>query len=282
MARKRKYEPSEDQMSLFDFLDGGAVEIDPSASLQPVTQPAVETAPEPARSTAADTPAPASQQDAAPVPETADEPAPVVPAVTFDPEQRLPIPRTPRARAEANIAAIEVLNTLDRENRPASAEEQQVLARYSSWGAASAVFNRQDTSYADLRDRLASVTTDEQYRRMEESTLTAFFTGDEVIRPLWSALRAAGYEGGPVLEPGSGTGNFISHAPDTADAVGVEIDPTAARIAQYLYPQATIVNSGFEKFQPRDNTFAAAIGNVPFGDFQLHDPQHNQLSLIHI
>ena len=113
---------------------------------------------------------------------------------------------------------------------------------------------------------------------MEESTLTAFFTGDEVIRPLWSALRAAGYEGGPVLEPGSGTGNFISHAPDTADAVGVEIDPTAARIAQYLYPQATIVNSGFEKFQPRDNTFAAAIGNVPFGDFQLHDPQHNQQS----
>lgn len=291
MARKRKYEPSEDQMSLFHFLDGETVEIDPSASLQPVTQPAVETAPEPARSTAADaatrhdpepssnaTPVPAPEQDAAPVPETADQPAPVVPAVTFDPEQRLPIPRTPRARAEANIAAIEVLNTLDRENRPASAEEQQVLARYSSWGAASAVFNRQDTSYADLRARLASVTTDEQYRRMEESTLTAFFTGDEVIRPLWSALRAAGYEGGPVLEPGSGTGNFISHAPDTADAVGVEIDPTAARIAQYLYPQATIVNSGFEKFQPRDNTFAAAIGNVPFGDFQLHDPQHNRQS----
>ena len=291
MARKRKYEPSENQMSLFHFLDGDAVEIDPSASLDPVTQPTLGAAPEPTRGTIADTlapqdtetssdatPAPAPEHDAEPVPAATEERAPVLPAVTFDPEQRLPMPRTPRARAEANIAAIETLNTLDRENRAASTEEQQVLARYSSWGAASAVFNRQDTSYADLRDRLAAVTTDEQYRRMEESTLTAFFTADEVIRPLWSALRAAGYEGGPVLEPGSGTGNFISHAPNTADAVGVEIDPTAARIAQYLYPQATIVNSGFEKFQPRDNTFAAAIGNVPFGDFQLHDPQHNPQS----
>lgn len=288
MARKRNQGPDENQMSLFDMLDGSTVEIDTSASLQPVTTPPVETDPAPTSVTATEVapeveqgstgePGASQMPQSAPV-EPLEESAPDVPAVTFDPRNRLAIPRTPRARAEANIAAIETLNTLDRENRAATPEEQQVLARYSSWGAASAVFNRQDTSFADLRDRLSAATTAEQYRRMEESTLTAFFTGDEVIRPLWSALRAAGYENGPVLEPGSGTGNFISHAPDTADTVGVEIDPTAARIAQRLYPEAKIVNTGFEKFQARDGAFTAAIGNVPFGDFQLHDPQHNPQS----
>lgn len=276
MAKKRKQKRNDNQMQLFEILADSSGEIPRSTPQQSATSPTFqpdtgqswETIPDqPQGSGDNDTSAPSNsehQSDRA--------------AAAFDPGMRLAMPRTPRARAEANIAALETLNTLERENRFATTEEQHVLARYSSWGAASAVFNRQDTSFADLRERLAAATTDEQYRRMEESTLTAFFTGEDVIRPLWGALSAAGYETGPVLEPGSGTGNFLGHAPDTANAVGVEIDPTAARIAQHLYPEAQIINTGFEKFQPRDNSFAAAIGNVPFGDFQLFDPQHNPQS----
>lgn len=177
-----------------------------------------------------------------------------------------------RGRAEANIAAIELLRQLETYQRWATADEQQVLAGYTSWGAASAIFNRADTSYTDLRERLAAVTTPDEYRRMEEATLTAFFTSDEIIRPLWSALTTAGYTDGPVLEPGSGTGNFLAHAPHTAEIVGVKIDPITASISRQLYPDAHIVNTGFERFQPIDESFVADIGNVPFGDFRLHDP----------
>lgn len=275
MARKHKQKPDVNQMALFDFLADSSGQIQPTAPQHPDTSPIIQAETTPPYESAPVQPHGDGGNDTSAVPN--DHPS-ANQAVTFDPALRLPMPRTPRARAEANIAAIEMLNTLEREGRYATAQEQQVLARYSSWGAASVVFNRQDTSFADLRERLAAATTDEQYRRMEESTLTAFFTGDEVIRPLWGALRAAGYEAGPVLEPGSGTGNFLGHAPNAAHAVGVELDPTAARIAQHLYPQASIVNTGFEKFQARDNSFAAAIGNVPFGDFQLHDPQHNPQS----
>ncbi|MBG9309915.1 hypothetical protein I4J31_04165 [Corynebacterium belfantii] len=207
--------------------------------------------------------------------DTSTESTPHPDPVTFNPQNRLPIPQGVRGRAEANIAAIELLRQLETDQRWATADEQQVLAGYTSWGAASAIFNRADTSYTDLRERLAAVTTPDEYRRMEEATLTAFFTSDEIIRPLWSALTTAGYTDGPVLEPGSGTGNFLAHAPHTAEIVGVKIDPITASISRQLYPDAHIVNTGFERFQPIDESFVAAIGNVPFGDFRLHDPQHN-------
>lgn len=195
--------------------------------------------------------------------------------VTFSPDRRTSKPQGVRARAEANIAALEVLLRLEAEQRWATPAEQDVLAQYSSWGAASEVFDRRRTNLADLRERLEKVVDGEVYRSLEQTSLTAFFTPDNVIEPVWDALALAGYETGPVLEPGCGTGNFIGRAPETGDVVGVEVDPISAAIASQLYPEANVVTSGFEAFRPRDNSFTAAVGNVPFGDLRVYDPQHN-------
>ena len=51
---------------------------------------------------------------------------------------------------------------------------------------------------------------------------------------------------------------------------GVELDSITGRIAQQLYPKAHITIAGFETTDRRD-FFDLAIGNVPFGAYQVQD-----------
>lgn len=196
--------------------------------------------------------------------------------LTFNPADKLQVAGGPKAKAQANIEALELLAALRQENRWPTHDEQVILSGYSSWGGASQIFDRRRADWAPLRERLEAVVSPEIMSNLSETTLTAFFTGPEIVGPVWQALREAGYTSGAVLEPGSGTGNFIAQAPDTADMVGVEQDPISAEISQLLYPEATILNTGFEDVPAADNTFTSAIGNVPFGQFRLHDPVHNK------
>jgi hypothetical protein len=57
--------------------------------------------------------------------------------------------------------------------------------------------------------------------------------------------------------------------------VGVESDATTAAIAALLYPSAQIRHEGFESTHVPENSFAAAVGNVPFGRYAVTDPAHN-------
>lgn len=54
--------------------------------------------------------------------------------------------------------------------------------------------------------------------------------------------------------------------------VGVESDATTAAIAALLYPSAQIRHEGFESTHVPENSFAAAVGNVPFGRYAVTDP----------
>ena len=66
-------------------------------------------------------------------------------------------------------------------------------------------------------------------------------------------------------------GNFIGLAPEGAAMVGVEKDPTTARVARALYPDADIRAMAFQDFHPRE-PFTAAIGNVPFAQPRVFGP----------
>ena len=58
---------------------------------------------------------------------------------------------------------------------------------------------------------------------------------------------------------------------------GVELDPVSGRIAKQLYPKADITVGGFETTDRRD-FFDLAIGNVPFGQYQVNDKAYNKLN----
>ncbi|MEU3499256.1 SNF2-related protein [Streptomyces hundungensis] len=187
------------------------------------------------------------------------------------------VPSTVQARVRANIAAIEVLRRLEAENRPATAAEQDTLARWSGWGATPQVFvDSPKEEFAPLQAKLKELLSEAEYAAAKENTLNAHYTDPAIVQGVWQALRDLGFDGGDVLEPGSGSGNFIGYAPDGARMTGVELDPITAGIAKALYPHADIRNEGFEKTRVPDGTFDMTVGNVPFGDYKVVDLRHNK------
>ena len=88
-----------------------------------------------------------------------------------------------------------------------------------------------------------------------------------------------GFEGGRILEPAMGVGNFFGLLPDSmssSELHGVELDSITGRIAKQLYPEAEITVAGFETTN-RPGFFDLAVGNVPFGKYQVFDPEYNRL-----
>ncbi|MFD9248397.1 UvrD-helicase domain-containing protein [Streptomyces bottropensis] len=187
------------------------------------------------------------------------------------------VPSGVAARVKANIAAIEVLRRLQDENRPATAAEQETLARWSGWGATPQVFvDTPKPEFEPLQRRLRELLSDDEYEAAKDNTLNAHYTDPAIAQQVWQAVKELGFDGGNVLEPGSGSGNFIGYAPENAHMTGVELDPITAGIAKALYPQADIRNEGFEKTRAANGTFDLTVGNVPFGDYQVVDLRHNK------
>ncbi|BEH01862.1 lactate dehydrogenase [Brooklawnia propionicigenes] len=184
-------------------------------------------------------------------------------------------PSGAKARFLANVAAIETARAITTEQRPATAEEQQVLARWSSWGALPDVFDDSKQGWADERDWLRELLAPEEWDAAARTTINAHYTDPLIIRQMWRALTVLGFDGGQVLEPGSGLGTLIGMAPATARMTGVELDPVTATISRALYPHAEVRGESFADTRLPEGMFDAAIGNVPFSNVTLHDPVHN-------
>ena len=179
------------------------------------------------------------------------------------------------ARIRANLAALTTLRAIQRENRPATPDEQAVLARWSGWGAAPEVFDPDRRAHTWAREELSRLLTPAQLSAAARNTLNAHYTDAGLVQAIWAGIRQLGFTGGRVLEPGCGSGNFIGFAPGGAQFTGVELEPVTAQIAAALYPDANIVNESFADTRAREGSFDLAIGNVPFGSFALTDRLHN-------
>ncbi|MFJ5121840.1 AAA family ATPase, partial [Kitasatospora sp. NPDC088548] len=187
------------------------------------------------------------------------------------------VPVTVVARAKANIAALRMLRRLQEEQRPATADEQAVLARWSGWGATPQLFvDSPAPEFAPLARELRSLLSGQEWESAADNTLNAHYTDPQITQAIWGALEDLGFDGGEVLEPGAGSGNFIGYAPPGAHMTGVELDPITAGIAKALYPHADIRAEGFEKTRVPDGSFDATVGNVPFGAYEVVDLRHNK------
>ncbi len=81
-----------------------------------------------------------------------------------------------------------------------------------------------------------------------------------------------------LLEPGCGTGNFMSYGPPGTRFIGVELDSISGRIAKALHPDQDIRIENFRDTRLPENRIDAVVGNVPFADVKL-DYQGLRLSL---
>ena len=184
----------------------------------------------------------------------------------------------PSQRYANNVAAIRLLKQLEAENRPATVEEQEALAKYVGWGGLADCFDPKHSNYEGLK----SLLTEEEYAAARESTLTAFYTPPVVIRSIYGALERMGFRQGNVLEPACGIGHFLGMLPESmaeSKLYGVELDDISGRIARQLYPRSSISVRGYEKMDFPDNFFDVAVGNAPFGQFKVQDRRYDRLNL---
>ena len=184
----------------------------------------------------------------------------------------------PSQRYANNVAAIRLLKQLEAENRPATPEEQEVLAKYVGWGGLADCFDPKHSRYEELKGLLSET----EYAAARESTLTAFYTPPVVIRSIYAVLEQMGFSQGNILEPSCGVGNFLGMLPESmaeSKVYGVELDDVSGRIARQLYPRSSISVRGYEKMDFPDNFFDVAVGNVPFGQFKVQDRRYDRLNL---
>jgi len=186
----------------------------------------------------------------------------------------------PKEKFWRNIKAIATLKQIEQENRIATPEEQHILSQYVGWGGLSDAFDPEKPAWAAEYAQLKELLTPEEYAAARSSTLNAHYTSPTVIRAIYEAVGRMGFETGNILEPSCGVGNFFGMLPEemgNSRLYGVELDPISGRIAKQLYPKADITVAGFETTDRRD-FYDLAVGNVPFGQYQVSDKAYNKLN----
>ena len=193
---------------------------------------------------------------------------------------------TPGQKIEANIAAIKLAKALTAENRYPTRAEQEVLARYVGWGGLKRVFDPRETGatgqFGRAQAELKDILTPQEYRAAGRSTADAHYTSRTVVSAMWEKMRAFGFEGGRVLEPTIGAGNFVGLQPadlsSRSEWFASELDKVTGQIAKHLYPDATVFDgTSFERAPFRPGSIDVAIGNPPFGSDVVKSKLHPEI-----
>ena len=185
----------------------------------------------------------------------------------------------PKAKFRANMDAIHTLQAIELEGRTATKEEQEILSRYVGWGGLADAFDPDNKAWENEFLELRAALSPTEYDSARASTLNAHYTSPTVIRAIYEAVGSMGFRAGNILEPSCGVGNFFGMLPEEMSAsrlYGVELDSISGRIAKQLYPRAEITVGGFETTDRRD-FYDLAVGNVPFGQYQVNDRAYNKL-----
>ena len=255
-------EPSGHQMTMFDFLDTKAVAEPTVVDMSDVEEIEEEEV--------------TAKED---IPESQEQEKAVLEPHNFRIQDNDLGAGGPKAKYKANMEAIHLLQTLEKEERLATPEEQKILSRYVGWGGIPQAFEESNSSWANEYLELKNTLSPEEYSAARASTLNAFYTSPIVIRSMYEALENMGLKQGNILEPSCGVGNFMGLIPESmgkANMYGVELDPVSGRIAKQLYQKNKIAVQGFEETSYPDSFFDCVIGNVPFGAYQVSDRRYDR------
>ena len=188
-----------------------------------------------------------------------------------------------KTKYQNNLAAIHTLKKIEQEGRLALPNEQEILSRYTGWGGLAQAFDPDNSSWSKEYAQLNELLTPQEYASAKASVLNAHYTSPTVIRAIYEAIERMDFTPGNILEPACGIGNFFGLIPKNfhpASLYGVELDSLTGRIARQLYQKANITISGFEATNHPDDFFDLAVGNVPFGEYKVHDKRYDKQNLL--
>jgi len=197
-----------------------------------------------------------------------------------------PLASGEKAKARDILAAIRILKEIEHDRRDATQQERKALSRFGGFGAvALSIFpdpvtsTFKDASWQAIGEELKTLLSPEEYDSAKRTTFNAFYTSPTVMSAMHQALGRLGVPGnGIVLEPGCGTGNFMSMGQEGTRFIGVEMDSISGRIARALHPGQDIRIENFRDSKLPEDRLDAVIGNVPFADVKL-DYRGQKLSL---
>ena len=188
-----------------------------------------------------------------------------------------------KTKFKNNLLAIQILKQIESEDRMATPEEQEILSKYVGWGGLAQAFDSKNEQWSKEFAQLSDALSPKEYEDARKSVLDSFFTSPAIIDGIYEALDKFGFNGGNLLEPSCGVGNFLGKMPSEiagqTAVYGVEIDSISGRIAKQLYPDADIQITGFESTHFQNGSFDTAVGNVPFGDLNFPDKQYSTTKL---
>lgn len=192
----------------------------------------------------------------------------------IDYEADLSTTKGKRAVFQRNLAAIQVMRSIEETHRTASEEEAKLLGSYSGFGGLAEVFDPRNEAWRKEYEALRRVLTNEEYTSARSTILDAFYTPPEVAEAICKGLSRMGFTSGNILEPSCGSGRFFDAMPkemrEESHVVGIEMDALSARIAKAAHKDVEIFHQSFQNSRFANGSFDLAIGNVPFGDSPIY------------
>lgn len=198
---------------------------------------------------------------------------------------------TPVVRFNRNRAALELMQDLQSEGRQATAAEQKVLAGYIGWGSfGQELFQgswdrpmyRDEGVWKERGQWLRETLGESGWKSAQRSITNAHYTDPPTVMAMWDMVRRMGFDGGKVLEPSMGTGNFYSMMPADLKArsqlTGIELDEATGAIAKQLFPKSNVRVMGYQESKTPDNFYDLVIGNWPFENTPVADRRYNKLN----
>lgn len=190
-------------------------------------------------------------------------------------------------KLDANLDALRILRDIEKKPRKPTPAEMEKLANYVGWGSLQHAFDPYRADYSsrqrfiDANRELTGLLSPDELAAARRSTQNAHYTSPELVRYMWDLAKRFGFDGGNILEPSMGSGNFFGMMPksirNNVTAMGNELDPVTSGIAKLLYPDATIFNKDFVQLVLPDNSVDLAISNVPFG-VKVYDPKYPKIN----
>ena len=184
---------------------------------------------------------------------------------------------SPAQKKKDLVAALEVINKLEKSGKPPTKADQDIVAKFPGWGWTGDMLSMmkkpdgtEKSSDPEFRDKVRELLTPEEFESASIATLNSHYTSIPIIDAHWKLTARLGFKGGKAIEPSAGAGHFLGRSPKGVDWTTVELDSLSAKIVNVLYPEAKNFHAGFEQISAKGDK-SLVISNVPFGQISIAD-----------